>query len=105
VLRAAHLDEDFAQQLASAQHQAVTALTEAGLDPTHHCRTYSVMRTHSALVVDDAVLHTPVLVNDEGRALRLTKTAFSVVNSTSALRRELVDDYVLHWEAGRPLES
>lgn len=105
VLRAAHADADFPSQLAQAQLQAVQAFVDAGLDVDEHCRVYGVTRTHSALVVDDAVLYSPVLVDHAGQATRLTKSSFSALNSTSPMGLELVQDFERHWASGHPLHS
>ena len=103
VIRAAHQDSDFAKQLSQGIRRAVDMLKAHSLDPKNHFRAYSLQRTSAAMIVDDAVLYTPVHMTSTGSAAPLTKGGFSVVNSRAALGKEIKEEFKATWEAGRVL--
>ena len=68
IIRAAHRDEDFRQQLQTCIESAVRSLERSGVAPKAVCRKYSTLRVASIVVVDDAVLFSPVRLSPDGRA-------------------------------------
>lgn len=103
VLRQAHHDEDFKDQLLANIQRAVQTLREAGLDPSAHCRTYVTQRSLHLLVVDDAVMFTPIKDDPNGVAEELTKSPFCVVNSTFGYGAELLSTFERQWQAAKSL--
>lgn len=104
ILDSAHADPDFANSLRVCHDRAVRALREAGIDPAKHCRTYAFTRTVSCVIVDDAVIYSPIQIDAAGRALPLTKTPFSVVNSGSPLGQMCERNFETYWEQGTPMQ-
>lgn len=103
VLDCAHLDSDFKSQLERSHNQAINALKEVGINATNHCRSYSITRTMSLVIVDDAVVYAPIKVNNQGIAERLTKASFSIVNSTSPIGVELIEGFQNQWDVSKSL--
>ena len=83
VLRAAHRDEDFPDQLSGCIHRARRLLEQVGLDPDVHCRTYRVNRTAGLIIADDAVAYSPVRLDENGNATGLTRASCSVTATRS----------------------
>lgn len=103
VIKTAHKDDDFRDQLRSCIDNATRALRRHGVDPSVVCKKYSTMRVASVIVVDDAVLFSPVRLSPDGRAEKLTKAPFTIMNSTTPLGQELCDSFLKSWETGKPL--
>jgi TIR domain-containing protein len=103
VLSSAHQDADFSSQLRASIRSALDVMTNAGLEPDRHCRTYSIQRSTTEIIVDDAVLYTHIRVGPDGRATRLTKCPFAVINAHSSLGVELIGEFVDLWERGQSL--
>ena len=97
VLSSAHEDPDFPEQLWTSIKQAYKGVLAAGLNPADHCRMYHIVRTTTAIMVDDAVLFTHIRMNQEGRAKRLTKCGFTIVNADSALSAEILQEFLALW--------
>lgn len=102
VLRAAHLDEDFSDQLEECISRARRVLRRGGVDMADHCRLYSVNRTASIVAVDDAVVFSPIRLDGSGRAEKLTKSAFTVVSSASDFGEQLIEMFETQWMAAKP---
>lgn len=103
VLSSAHEDPDFLEQLRTSIRQAYKGLHAAGINPADHCRIYHIVRTTTAIVVDDAVLFAHIRMNQEGRAKRLTKCGFTIVNADSALGTEILQEFLALWSTSTPL--
>lgn len=103
VLSAAHADSDFRNQLYSAIHQAQRVFRSVGLNADDHCRTYSIQRSFSSIIVDDAVLYTHIRLTPDGIASRLTKCAFNVVNAHAVIGEELTREFLDLWDGGGKL--
>jgi len=105
VISAAHQSDEFPSELCQGIERACRVMTEAGLDPCDHFRTYCVQRGVSLLLVDDAILYSRIKTTADGRARALTKCPFTVVGSTSALGADLAEDFEQAWEAARPMPA
>ena len=103
ILDFAHQDCDFESQLRSSIARATAELEAVGIQPDKVARLYSGLRNTGMIVVDDAILHTPVQYDKTGFVLPLTKTPFSIVGSESALGRDLIDEFDRCWGDARPL--
>lgn len=102
ILSSAHSDADFSNQLRNCIKRAEECLEGRGLSPGRHLRFYSTHRTVSLIVVDDAVLFTPIDVTEDGRTKPLTKCGFSVVDCRLSLGRNLLNRFLETWKAASP---
>jgi hypothetical protein len=102
VLRTSHADDDFQQQLRDCLQKARAAMTGRGLVAADHFRLYSIARTMNLMIVDDAVLFTPVELSANGRAKPLTKCGFSVVDGRLSLGKRLLGTFLEVWDAAAP---
>ncbi len=103
ILASAHQDADFPNQLRTSIRNAVSVLEKAGLDADRHCRTYAIQRPVSSIIADDAVLYTLIQLEPDGKASKLTKCAFTVVNAHSPTGEELTKEFTNLWETGKPI--
>lgn len=103
VLTCAHQDDDFPEQLQTCHINAKSILKNAGINPSDVCRKYDFQRTVSMLVVDDAVLYSPIKLNECGRVQTLTKSAFNATSATSEFGASLVELFLSHWENSTPM--
>lgn len=103
ILDAAHQDSDFRTQLNDCIQIASEFLLRYNIEPGTICRKYSVPRTASIVVVDDAVLFSHVRFSEDGRAERLTKAPFSIINATTPLGEQLCDTFRRTWNAAKPI--
>lgn len=97
VIRSAHEDPDFRQQLDTALAAARRVLLANGIDPASCCRTYSFHRGIASIFADDAVLYSRIRCGPTGIAHRLTKSPFSIVRSGSFTGRERIADFEEVW--------
>lgn len=103
IITAAHKDDDFREQLQSCIERARDTLKRSGIDPGLICRKYTTLRVASIVVVDDALLFSPVRLSPDGRAERLTKAPFTIINASTPLGRELSDSFMNTWDAAIPI--
>ena len=103
VLSEEHEDEDFAEQLRTCVRNAVQVLYKSKLDPDRISRAYNNHRQHEIVVVDNAVMFAPVDRDANGRAKRLTKCHFEVVDAGSPMGEELLNQFLSTWEKAAPL--
>lgn len=103
VISSAHKDDDFRDQLTGCIDVARRTLTKHGIDPQRVCRKYSTTRVASIIVVDDAVLFSPVRLSPDGRAKKLTKAPFTIMNVSTPLGEELRDSFQIMWDSGRSI--
>ena len=105
VLAAAHEDSDFRDQLQASIAKAVSLLRDASVDPDKVLREYQIGRESATVIVDDAVLFTPIEHNPSGVTRRLTKCGFTMTDSTTSLGKSIVTDFENVWSAARPVSS
>jgi hypothetical protein len=105
VLSSAHEDANFPEQLRASIRNAIDALTKAGVNPDQHCRTYSIQRSVTSITADDAVLYSRIHRSADGKATKLTKCAFTVVNFCASEGTEITKEFLDLWEAGAPITS
>ncbi|MEL7059967.1 MAG: TIR domain-containing protein [Acidobacteriota bacterium] len=97
IIRAAHQDDDLREQIQQSLERAGSLLRGAGLELSDHVRLYSTSRTMAFLVVDDAVVFSPLSTDQDGRVLSLTKAPFTVLNSTSDFGEHLLNSFEDQW--------
>ncbi len=105
VIAMAHEDDAFLEQLTACIRQAAKVVRGAGLEPGKHIRLYNVPRTSAMVIVDNAVLYTPIHIGQHGRATALTKCGFSVVDSHAVLGHEIISEFDRIWEGARTLDD
>ena len=103
ILRAAHNDPRFPNELAEAISNARQTLVDHGVQLRDIARVYTRHRTTALLVVDNAVLFTSIDFDASGRAAPLTKTSFSVVNANAPLGRDLLHLFDQEWNTAAAL--
>jgi len=103
ILEHAHQDDTFELQLKTNVAHVKSVMERQGLDVSHYCRKYSIEREYALMIADDAVAYTTIEYDENGRAKPLTKTNFSVINSTSILGMELIEEFISTWDAAEPL--
>lgn len=105
IIDSAHEDSDFRDQLVDCLKKGCETLTKQGLDPTAHFRIYSCPRTSSLLIVDDAVLSTPIHIGATGKAMSLTKCGFTAVSTGTDLGKRMERQFNRAWKAASVLKS
>ncbi len=105
VLRTAHQDDDLKTQLEGCIKSAMDVLNMTNITVENHFRMYDVSRTMVCMIVDDAVLYSPVSMDESGRAKKLTKAPFSVINANSEFGKELIDMFKSHWNCSNPINK
>lgn len=103
IVRAAHKDEDFRDQLKNCVNTAKQTLIRYGVCPVTCCRKYTTMRIASIIVMDDAVLFSPIRLSSDGRAENLTKAPFTIMNTNISVGQSLCDSFLRYWESGKPI--
>ena len=104
VLTRAHKDSDIKDQIKDGIKQAKIRLKENDIDVETHCRQYNTHRTVAMLIVDDAVIYSPVVVNSDGKIKSLTKAPFNVVSADSEFGKELIDDFMAKWNSSKSMK-
>ena len=105
VLDVAHRDPDFPSQLRRCIESARSLLSDVGLDPARHLRTYSVIRAAEIIVVDDAVAFTPIRFDEYGRVRGLTKASFTVASAMSPFGHEWVETFESQWSVAASVDE
>lgn len=105
VIQSAHQDDDLKNQLENCIKIALGVLSKTDITLEEHFRMYDVNRTMVSMIVDDAVLYSPVSVNESGRAKKLTKAPFSVTNANSEFGKELIEMFNSHWKCSNPINK
>ena len=103
VIQSAHQDDDLQTQLENCIQNANNVLNRTQIIVEDHFRMYDVQRTMVSMIVDDAVLYSPVSINESGRAKKLTKAPFSVINANSEFGKELIEMFRSHWDCSNPI--
>jgi len=103
VIKTAHQDDDLKNQIEDCIGRAQNVLKKAGLSPENHLRMYDIQRTVASLIADDAVVYSPVTLDGNGRAKKLTKAPFSVLNSNTEFGKELTVSFESVWKNAKPI--
>lgn len=105
VLDAAHEDAKFPDQLEACIKRAVSLLRDASVEPDKVLREYKISRESASVIVDDAVLFTPIEHTPAGVTRRLTKCGFTMTDSTTSLGKSILADFETVWNAGHPVPA
>ena len=105
VLRSAHQDDDLKTQLEGCINIAMDILSKTNIVVEDHFRMYDVHRTMVCMIVDGAVLYSPVALDEAGRTKKLTKAPFSVINANSEFGKELIEMFTSHWNCSNPINK
>ena len=105
VLKLAHQDNDLPIQLERSIEKAIAVLTKSNIDIEDHAKMYDIQRTLICIIVDDAILYTPISLDELGRAKKLTKAPFSVINAKSEFGEELLKMFDSHWACSNPINK
>lgn len=97
VLASAHQAADFPEELQRCVARAAQRCASEQLDPQWHLRYYRTARRHSVIIVDDAVLYTPMKTTADGTVRALTRTGFTVLNADAPLGKDLIEDFETVW--------
>ncbi len=99
ILDVAHQDKDFDCQLNNCINKAISTLEKYGLNPNSHLRKYNIQRTFEIILIDDAVLFTPIQFDKDGRTKRLTKSSFTVTNVYTSQGAAMLNIFLSAWES------
>lgn len=102
IIKCAHHDDDLGDQIRRSFKNASEALTQANVGIEKHCRLYNAQRTVSMIIVDDAILCSPIKLDKDGRAKPLTKVPFCVVGARSGHGQGLLEMFMSFWSAATP---
>jgi hypothetical protein len=105
ILNSAHKDGNFHDQLRKGIEDAAHILKRNGVDPSICCRRYSIFRASSIIIVDDAVLFSPVRISQDGKVEKLTKAPFTIMNADTPVGKELCNIFDSAWENGIAFEA
>ncbi len=103
ILSKAHKDDDFIEQLESSIINAKKTSSQNGIDFDKISRAYSGLRNTGIVIVDDAILYSPIQYAKDGCVEPLTKAPFSIVGSESELGKDLEKIFLSCWEVSEPL--
>ena len=98
VLYTSHKDSDIKNQISICIKNAVAVLEKFGIDKDSVAREYRSIRSFCIILVDDALIYTPVLRDENGIALKLTQSPFNLVDSNSKTGRQLLEEFEKQWE-------
>lgn len=102
IITEAHKDEDFDQQLQHYIARARTVMEQYNLDVSTCFRKYKERRRHAMMIADDAVVYTRIPYGHDGRVQPLTKAQFNVVNATSVIGSDMIEEFLDSWSAANP---
>ena len=105
IIRSAHKDNDFKNQLKSSIQQASGRLESAGLNVDQYVRFYSAIRNYHIIVCDDSVLYSPVKLDLDGKAEGLTRSPFQVTDASSEFGKDLIELVDSIWKNGNHLHE
>jgi hypothetical protein len=103
VLSSASTDKGFTNKLRGCLRIARNVLEDAGVPSWTVCRSYRVGRPKCVMVVDDAVLCSPIKIDKSGRVAPTTGTPFSIVNAQSGCGKGVLAEFLTQWKEGDPL--
>ncbi|MBL7163184.1 MAG: toll/interleukin-1 receptor domain-containing protein [Anaerolineales bacterium] len=72
LIECAHQDPDFRDQLKNNIEHSISVLQSYEIDTSKHCRAYKTIRRHGIIIADDAVIYSPIPLDDCGVAVKLT---------------------------------
>lgn len=102
VLLAAHRDvAEFPLQLSESIGNAVNVLKSCGAKVASHARLYSGHRASGMVVVDDAVLFSPIHFGPDGYALPMTRAGFTLVGANEPHGKRLIDEFESYWHSSK----
>ncbi|MCX6580786.1 MAG: TIR domain-containing protein [Candidatus Aminicenantes bacterium] len=105
VLKTAHRDQDFKQQLENCIKNAISFLIPPGIEPGEICRTYQMVRPFHLSIVDNAVLYTPVQVDEYGIAKPLTRAPFTITPADEGEGKMMVEIFNEVWAGAKPIST
>lgn len=97
IIDVAHQDDDFSAQLNNCLDNAVAILNRFNLSTSGIIRKYHIQRTFEIIIVDDAVLFTPIQFDKTGKAIRLTKSSFTITNIYTNQGKSMLDNFLTIW--------
>ena len=103
VIMEEHADDNFGNQLTKCINDAIDTIIKFNLNPNDICRAYKNHRQHAIVVVDNAILYSQVERDFNGRAKRLTKSQFDIVDAESPVGEDLLNCFYSTWKNGTPL--
>ena len=103
VLHASHQDADFKKQLNNCLTNAISLLEELNIDAGKICRKYQLIRVFHLIIADNAVLYTPIQMDEAGCPHRLTRSPFTIVDANDSVGASMVKMYEDIWGAAKPI--
>ncbi len=104
ILDCAHQDEDFINQLNNCLNNAITTLERNSIEPNLHLKKYMTQRTFEIIIIDDAVLFTPIRFDCQGRTVRLTKSSFTITNIYTSQGKTMLENFIAIWESAENIK-
>ena len=98
LLKAIYKNLIIKNQISICIKNAVAVLEKFGIDKDSVAREYRSIRSFCIILVDDALIYTPVLRDENGIALKLTQSPFNLVDSNSKTGRQLLEEFEKQWE-------
>ena len=93
-----HKDADFSTQLESSIVNACQTCTMSGVEFSDISRCYNSLRNTGMVIVDDAILYSPIQYDKNGYVEPLTKSPFNIVGSESNLGIDLEQSFLNCWQ-------
>jgi len=103
VLCASHQDADFNKQLNDCLTNAISLLEKLKIDASKICRKYQLIRVFHLIIADNAVLYTPIQMNEAGCPQPLTKSPFAIVDANDGVGASMVKMFEDTWGAAKPI--
>ena len=104
VLKCAHKDKDFPNQLISCIKSAYKILIKIGLEPENHIRFYKIHRNIMLYIVDNALLFTPICLDQDGSIEPVTDSPFTILKADSKFGNKLLTYFESVWKNSRIIE-
>ncbi|GJM05333.1 MAG: hypothetical protein DHS20C09_13240 [marine bacterium B5-7] len=105
LLSKAHKDEDFENQLRNSINRARNLCNSQSIDFSSIAKVYEGLRNTCMVIVDDAILYSPVQYGKDGCVLPLTKSPFNIVGAESELGHDLEKSFLSCWGSANEIES
>lgn len=103
IISKAHKDADFNSQLEAGIIAAKSVCANAGVSLEDVARSYNGLRNTGMVIVDDAILYSPIQYDKDGCVEPLTKAPFNVVGIESLLGEDLEKSFLSCWNTSRKL--
>ena len=97
ILKSAHEDEDFPDQLVRCINTARNVFSKSEIPIEGILKKYHLQRSFSLLIIDDVVLYAPIEHSAHGIARKLTRVPFTMTTIHTSLGKTMIKNFFSVW--------